>query len=68
MEKWFGLQFNFKWPHDGFNFGLGFEFWDESEDCPWRSIVIRCLFVTMVYNIGYGDEAADIYNRQGNDN
>ena len=48
MEKWVGLQFNFKWPHDGFNFGLGFEFWDESEDCPWRSVVIRCLFVTMV--------------------
>tara|TARA_B100000780_G_C21069807_1_gene430415 strand:- start:543 stop:749 length:207 start_codon:yes stop_codon:yes gene_type:complete len=68
MERWFGLQFNFKWPHDGFNLGIGFEFFDEDANCPWNSLVIRCLVVTMVLNIGYGSDTADIYNNQGNDN
>ena len=67
MEKWFGFQFNVKWPHDGFNLGIGFEIFDASDDCPWSSLVIRCLFITVVYNVGYGDDSADTYNNQGND-
>ena len=40
---------------------------DESDEFPWNSLVVRCLFVTMILNVGYGDDAADIYNNQGND-
>ena len=68
MEKWWGLQLNVRWPHDGFNLGIGFDILDASEEFPWDSLVIKCLFVTIVYTVGYGDDAADIYNNQNNGN
>jgi hypothetical protein len=67
MERWFGLQFNFKWPHEGFTLGIGFEVFDESDEFPWNSLILRCLFVTMILNIGYGEDSAEKYDNQSND-
>jgi hypothetical protein len=68
MERWIGLLFNFKWPHDGFTFGIGFEVFEYSDDYPWSSLVIRCLFATVIVNVGYGIDAAEKYNNQAKDN
>lgn len=64
MSKWFGLKVNFKWPHDGFVFGFSLDYYDETEDLPWESIVFRILFITVIYDYGYGDDTKDIYNNQ----
>ena len=45
MNKWFGLKFNFKWPHDGFVFGFSIDYYDPTEDLPWESYVFRIAFV-----------------------
>ena len=64
MSKWFGLKVNFKWPHDGFVFGFSLDYYDETKDLPWESIVFRILFITIIYDYGYGDDTKDIYNNQ----
>ena len=64
MEKWFGFKVNFKWPHEGICFGISLDFYDEDPICPWSSIVIRILFLTMVYDVGFGDDNKEIYNNQ----
>ena len=63
-SKWFGLKLNFKWPHEGICFGISFDFFEEDEQCPWNSIVVRCLFLTIIYDVGYGDDNKEIYNNQ----
>ena len=64
MDKWFGLKLNIKWPHEGICFGISFDFFEEDEQCPWNSIVVRCLFLTIIYDVGYGDDNKEIYNNQ----
>ena len=47
-SKWFGLKLNFKWPHEGICFGISIDFFEEDEALPWQSIVVRCLFLTVI--------------------
>ena len=37
---------------------------DEEEDTPWCSILVRFLFLTVVYDFGFGDDNKEIYNNQ----
>lgn len=64
MDKWFGLKVNFKWPHEGICLGIAFDFFEEDETAPWCSILVRCLFLTIIYDYGIGDESRDAYNNQ----
>lgn len=64
MNKWFGLKVNFKWPHEGFVFGLSIDFFDWEENSPWDSIVVRFLFLTVIYDYGWGEEDKEAYNNQ----
>jgi|TARA_B100000780_G_scaffold276569_1_gene245407 hypothetical protein len=64
MERWFGLKFNFKWPHEGWCIGFSYDHYDATEDLPWESLVLRLFFLTVVYDYGYGEDAQDIYNDQ----
>ena len=43
-SKWFGLKFNFKWPHEGICIGFSIDYFDADEGMPWESIVFRLLF------------------------
>ncbi len=63
-SKWFGVKVNFKWPHDGFVLGFSLDHYEETEDLPWESIVFRTLFITIIYDYGYGDDTKEIYNNQ----
>jgi len=65
MDKWFGLRVNFKWPHEGICFGLAIDFFDEDESAPWCSIIVRILFLTIIYDFGYGEDNKEQYNNQG---
>ena len=65
MNKWFGLSINFKWPHEGICLGLAIDFFDEEEDSPWCSILVRFLFLTISYDFGYGEDNKEQYNNQG---
>lgn len=64
MNKWFGLSFNFKWPHEGICLGLAIDFYDAEFDQPWSSIYFRFLFVTVMYDYGYGEETKEEYNNR----
>ena len=64
MNKWFGVKFNFKWPHEGFVFGFSLDYYDPTEDLPWESYVFRIAFITVIYDWGWGDDAKEIYNNQ----
>ena len=55
---------NFKWPHEGICLGLSVDFFDWEEDNPWNSIVIRFLFITVIYDYGWGEEDKEFYNNQ----
>ena len=63
-SKWFGLKLNFKWPHEGFCVGFSIDHFDADEGLPWESIVFRALFLTVVYDYGWGDDSREIYNNQ----
>ena len=67
-SKWFGLKLNFKWPHEGICFGVSIDFFEEDEALPWQSIVVRCLFLTVIYDYGYGEYSKEQYNNQDYDN
>jgi len=64
MEKWFGIKFNFKHPHEGICLGLSIDFFDWEEDNPWCSIVVRFLFITVIYDYGWGEDDKEFYNNQ----
>ena len=64
MSKWFGLSVNFKWPHEGICLGFSIDFYDVELDSPWSSIVFRLLFITVVYDYGYGEETKQEYNNR----
>ena len=64
LEKWFGMSINFKWPHEGICFGVSIDFYDYEENSPWNSIVLRILFLTIVYDYGYGEDAKELYNNR----
>jgi len=64
MSKWFGLSINFKWPHEGICLGFSIDFYDAELDSPWSSIVFRLLFITVVYDYGYGEETKQEYNNR----
>ena len=64
MNKWYGLKFNFRWPHEGFCLGISIDFYDWEEIHPWSSIVLRILFFTVVLDIGEGEEEKQTYNDQ----
>ena len=63
-NKWFGLKFNFKWPHEGICIGLSVDFYDATEDLPWQSVVWRFFFLTIIYDFRYGEDTKEIYNNQ----
>ena len=64
MNSWYGIAVNFKWPHEGFALGISWDFFDWEEATPWNSIVFRILFITVVYDQGYGEEDKDFYNNR----
>jgi len=57
---WFGLAVNFKWPHEGF--GLSYDLIPEDEQCPWFSTHLRLGFITLMIDVGYGEENKRLYN------
>jgi hypothetical protein len=61
-SKWFGIGINFKWPHEGCVLGISWDFFDWEENTPWNSFVLRILFLTVVYDQGYGEDNKDLYN------
>ena len=61
-SKWFGVKLNFKWPHEGICLGFSIDFFDWEENTPWNSIVCRFLFLTVMYDYGYGEHDKEIYN------
>jgi|TARA_B100000035_G_C20910230_1_gene513618 hypothetical protein len=63
-DRWFGLSFNLKWPHDGFCLGIAYDFYDWEEDTPWTSILVRFLFLTIVFDYGVGEDAKEMYNNR----
>jgi len=63
-SKWFGLSFNFKWPHEGFVFGFSYDFFDWEESIPWSSVAFRIAFLTIVADFGYGEDSKEIYNNR----
>tara|TARA_R110001592_G_scaffold307936_2_gene581888 strand:+ start:108 stop:308 length:201 start_codon:yes stop_codon:yes gene_type:complete len=63
-SKWFGLKFNFRWPHEGICFGLSIDLYDWEEKTPWSSVVFRVLFLTVIYDYGWGDDSRKMYNSQ----
>ena len=67
-NKWFGLKLNFKWPHEGICLGFSIDFFDWEENTPWSSIVFRFLFLTVIYDYGWGEDDKEIYNNQDYDN
>tara|TARA_B110000914_G_scaffold205690_1_gene201021 strand:- start:184 stop:393 length:210 start_codon:yes stop_codon:yes gene_type:complete len=66
MEKkgWYGLGVNFKWPHDGFVLGISWDFFEWDEDSPWASFIFRIAFLTIMYDVGYGDDDKEIYTNR----
>jgi hypothetical protein len=63
-SKWFGLKLNFKWPHEGFCLGFSIDYFDADEGLPWESIVFRVLFLTVIYDYGWGDDSREMYDNQ----
>ena len=49
----------------GICLGLAIDFFDEEEDSPWCNILVRFLFLTIVYDFGYGEDNKEQYNNQG---
>ena len=45
MNKWYGVKFNIKWPHDGFVFGFAIDYYEPAEGLPWESYVFRIAFL-----------------------
>jgi hypothetical protein len=44
--------------------GISWDFFDWEEDTPWNSFVFRILFLTIVYDQGYGDDNKEFYNNR----
>ena len=49
-------------PHEGICLGFSIDFFDWEENTPWNSIVCRFLFLTVMYDYGYGEHDKEIYN------
>jgi len=61
-NKWFGIGINFRWPHEGFVLGISWDFLDWEEDTPWNSFIFRIGFLSILYDVGYGEDSKEIYN------
>ena len=63
-NRWFGFKFNVRWPHDGFCFGFCIDHYEETDELPWASLVFRILFLTVIYDVGFGEQNKEVYNNQ----
>jgi hypothetical protein len=53
MGDWSHLIVSFRWPHQALV--VGYELWDATEKDPFVTLKIHLVFISLVFEFGYGD-------------
>jgi hypothetical protein len=53
MGDWSHLIVSFRWPHQALV--IGYELWDATEKQPFVTLKIHLVFISIVFEFGYGD-------------